>query len=147
MLTMSEQQSLWRCDRVISSDAAACRQVLNDVVEQLEARHWVQRDVFSIHLAIEEALSNAIQHGNHFDTAKHIRVSCCLYPHRVRIEIADEGGGFNPEALPDPTCDEQVHQPTGRGVMLMKAFMSRVEFNNRGNGVTMEKERGHDEDG
>ena len=60
---------------------------------------------------------------------------------RIRIEITDEGRGFDPSALPDPTCGDHLHAPRGRGVMLMRAFMSRVEFNARGNRVTMEKER------
>ena len=63
----------------------------------------------------------------------------CLGGDRIRIEITDEGRGFDPSALPDPTCGDHLHAPCGRGVMLMRAFMSRVEFNARGNAVIMEK--------
>ena len=73
--------------------------------------------------------------------AKNVHVVCLLGGDRIRIEITDEGRGFDPAALPDPTCGDHLHAPCGRGVMLMRAFMSRVEFNARGNGVTMEKER------
>ena len=132
---------LWRYDRVIASDPALARQILDEMLAQLEARHWQQRDIFAVHLATEEALNNAIHHGNGSDTRKNVHVLCLLGGDRIHIEISDEGRGFDPLALPDPTCDDHLHAPRGRGVMLMRAFMSRVEFNARGNGVTMEKER------
>jgi serine/threonine-protein kinase RsbW len=137
---MSEQW-IWRCDHVIPSDTMAARRVLDEVLQALESQHWQQRDVFSVHLAMEEALVNAIHHGNHLDTAKHVRVICLVSPDRVRIEIIDEGGGFAPAAVPDPTCPERLHTCCGRGVMLMKAFMSRVEFSSVGNHVVLEKDR------
>ncbi len=137
---------LWRYDRVISSDPAMARQVLDELLAQLEARQWQQRDIFAVHLATEEALANAIRHGNRSDVGKNVHVVCLLGGDRIRIEITDEGRGFDPSALPDPTCAEYLHTPCGRGVMLMRAFMSRVEFNARGNCVIMEKERGQGEE-
>ena len=138
---------LWRYDRVIASDPTMARQVLDDMLAELEARHWQQRDIFAVHLATEEALNNAIHHGNGSDAGKSVHVVCLLGGDRIRIEITDEGRGFDPLALPDPTCDDRLHAPRGRGVMLMRAFMSRVVFNARGNGVIMEKERGQRENG
>jgi serine/threonine-protein kinase RsbW len=134
-------QWTWRYDRAIPTEASAGRQVLSEVLTRLEAEHWLQHDIFSIHLAMEEALVNAIRHGNRLDRRKQVHVSCRLAPDRIRIEIADEGAGFDPAALPDPTCPENLHCPGGRGVMLMKAFMSRVEYNQAGNRVVLEKER------
>ena len=131
----------WCYDRVIPTEVAAGRQVLSDVLGQLEAQHWSQHDIFSIHLATEEALVNAIQHGNRLDRHKQVHLVCCLSPERIRIEIADEGEGFDPNSLPDPTCPEQLHSPCGRGVMLMRAFMSRVNYNAAGNRVVLEKDR------
>ncbi|MGA2069011.1 MAG: ATP-binding protein [Thermoguttaceae bacterium] len=131
----------WCYDRVIPTEDAAGRQILSDVLTQLEAEHWPQRDIFSIHLAMEEALVNAIQHGNRLDRRKQVHMRCCLGPDLIRIEIADEGAGFDPGALPDPTCPEQLHSPCGRGVMLMRAFMSRVQYNATGNRVVLEKDR------
>ena len=60
----------------------------------------------------------------------------------LRIEIEDEGAGFNPLDVPDPTAEENLELPSGRGLMLMKNFMSNVEYNSLGNRVTMEKKRG-----
>jgi serine/threonine-protein kinase RsbW len=136
---------LWRYDRVITSDPAVARQVLDELLAQLEAQQWQQRDIFAVHLATEEALVNAINHGNGADVQKNVHFVCWLGGDRVRIEISDEGPGFNPSDLPDCTNGDHLHAPCGRGVMLMKAFMSRVEFNALGNTVTMEKERNHSE--
>ncbi len=138
---MSEQW-IWRCDHVIPSDTVAGRQVLEELLGQLEAQHWQQHDVFSVHLAVEEALVNAICHGNRSDSGKHVRVRCLVSRDRVRVEITDEGSGFDPHAVPDPTCAERVHGECGRGVMLMRAFMSRVEYGAEGNHVILEKDRG-----
>ena len=140
---------IWRCDHLIPSDTLASRRVLAEVLDQLEAQHWLRRDIFSVHLAMEEALVNAIHHGNRLDRGKHVRVLCQVSPDRVRVEITDQGCGFNPAEVPDPTCAEQLHAPCGRGVMLMKAFMLRVEYSAEGNHVILEKDRseGEDEDG
>ena len=132
---------VWLYDRVIVSDTKAARQVLDEVLAQLEAEHWEPRDIFAVHLATEEALVNAICHGNCSDARKNVHVVCRLACDRIRIEITDEGGGFDPAVLPDPTTSDQLHVPCGRGVMLMRAFMSRVEFNAQGNTVIMEKDR------
>lgn len=137
---MSERWD-WLYDRVIASDAKAARLVLDELLAQLEARQWQQRDIFAVHLATEEALVNAICHGNHSDARKNVRFVCRLNRDRIHIEISDEGRGFDPAALPDPTATDQIGVPCGRGVMLMRAFMSRVEFNPRGNAVIMEKDR------
>ncbi|HID75882.1 MAG TPA: ATP-binding protein, partial [Planctomycetaceae bacterium] len=66
---------------------------------------------------------------------------CRISDDKVRVEIADEGEGFDPEAIPDPTDDEYLDMPSGRGVMLMRNFMTRVEYLEGGTRVVMEKER------
>jgi serine/threonine-protein kinase RsbW len=147
METAMSDPWLWRYDRVIVSDPTLARQVLDEMLAQLEARQWQQRDIFAVHLAAEEALVNAIHHGNGCDATKSVHVVCLLSDDRIRIEITDEGRGFDPAKLPDPTCGDHLHAPCGRGVMLMRAFMSRVEFNASGNGVIMEKQRGLSEEG
>lgn len=139
---MSEERWIWRCDRVIPSDTTAGRRILDEVLEALKARHWAKHDVFGIHLALEEALVNAIMHGNRSDSDKQVRVSCRISPKVVRVEITDEGEGFDPSKVPNPTDPHRLEVPSGRGVMLMKAFMSRVEYNAPGNHVILEKERG-----
>jgi serine/threonine-protein kinase RsbW len=132
----------WQCDQVIPNDPVAGRRLLEELLHQLESLHWARREVFGIHLAVDEALVNAILHGNALDETKHVHFCCWLSPRKIRVEITDEGPGFNPASLPDCTDSAHVDRPCGRGVRLMRAFMSHVEFHERGNHVVLEKERG-----
>jgi serine/threonine-protein kinase RsbW len=126
---------------MIPSETGVGRQVMEEVLDQLLSHNWMEHDVFSIRLAMEEALVNAITHGNRRDSSKQIHICCSVASEAIRIEITDEGEGFNPVAVPNPTDPDRRAYPGGRGVMLMKHFMSRVEFNDTGNTVVMEKER------
>ena len=137
----TDEEWTWQCDRVIPSDAAVGRRLLDDVLQQLETLHWARPDIFGINLAVEEALVNAILHGNALDQTKTVRFSCHVSPKRIRVEITDEGPGFDPDSLPDPTTPCHLDRPGGRGVMLMRAFMSHVEFRDHGSHVVLEKER------
>ena len=138
----SHDKWTWQCDQVIPSDAAVGRQLLDDVLRRLEDLHWARREIFGVHLAVDEALVNAIIHGNALDENKHVRFLCRVSPQRIRVEITDEGPGFDPDSLPDPTTPNHLGCPGGRGVLLMRAFMSHVEFRNHGNHVVLEKVRG-----
>ncbi len=138
---MLEETCIWQCDRTIPNDTGAGRRILEEVLAQLTSQQWPAREVFAIHLAADEALVNAIVHGNKLDPAKHVRFRCCIGPQKMRIEIQDEGVGFDPDSLPDPTSPCRIGCPSGRGVMLMRTFMSRVEYHDRGNHVVMEKDR------
>ena len=131
----------WRREIALPSERGASRLVMDELLEQLGAHGWPTADVFAIHLAAEEAITNAIVHGNRLDPAKHVHVACTVSPDRVCIEIADEGEGFDPAAVPDCTLDERLDVPSGRGVMLMRSFMTRLEYNAKGNAVVLEKLR------
>jgi serine/threonine-protein kinase RsbW len=137
----SDDNWTWRCDQVIENDPVVGRRLLDEVLQHLEALEWARRDIFGVHLAVDEALVNAILHGNALDATKHVHFCCWLSPQKVRVEITDEGPGFNPDSLPDPTDVAYLNRPGGRGVMLMRAFMSRIEFQDRGNHVVLEKVR------
>ena len=138
----SNDKWTWQCDQVIPNDAAVARQLLEIVLRQMEDLRWARREIFGVHVAVEEALENAISHGNASDETKHVRFLCRVSPKRIRVEITDEGPGFNPDSLPDPTTPDHLGRPGGRGVLLMRAFMSRVEFRDHGNHVVLEKVRG-----
>ena len=138
---MSEDQWIWRCNHVIPSDTAAGRRVLDEVLRELESHDWSPRDIFSVHLAVEEALVNAITHGNRLDPEKQVRICCLMSPDLIRVEITDEGPGFDPGKLPNPTDPDRLECPCGRGVLLMKAFMSRMEYDGAASRVILEKDR------
>jgi len=114
---------------------------MDELLEQLGVHGWAPADIFAIHLAAEEAIVNAIVHGNKLDPEKKVRVACVVSADLARIEVADEGPGFDPSAVPDCRLDERLDAPGGRGVMLMRNFMTRIEYNTRGNRVLMEKQR------
>ncbi len=97
--------------------------------------------MFGIRLALEEAVVNAIKHGNCLDCNKRVHVICRSTADKIWIRISDEGRGFNPDEVPDCTDPAHLSSPNGRGIMLMRNFMSRVEYNQAGNVVEMEKLR------
>jgi serine/threonine-protein kinase RsbW len=138
----SNDQWTWQCDQVIPSNTRVARQLLEDAICQLKMLHWAHHDIFSVELAVDEALVNAIEHGNDSDERKHVQFCCRISPRKIRVEITDEGPGFNPDCLPDPTSPERLGCPGGRGVLLMRAFMDHVEFLGRGNHVVLQKGRG-----
>lgn len=125
----------------IPSDTAAAQQIQERIVALLESLDYSTRDVFSVRLALEEALVNAIKHGNRMDPRKTVRIDCLVNSSSVRIEIEDEGSGFNLADVPDPTTDENLERPCGRGIMLMRSFMTTVQYLGCGNRVVMEKLR------
>lgn len=138
---MGPNGAVWHTKNTIPSDPAAGRRVMDEVLAKLEDLGWVSRDIFSIHLAMEEALVNAIKHGNRHDATKQVHVHCKIFEDRIWIEVRDEGPGFELEAVPDCTDDENLDASSGRGLMLIRSFMSSVEYTPPGNCVVMEKER------
>ena len=138
---MSEPRWIWQCDRVIPSQVGAGRKVRREVLQQLQKEDWEERDMHGVQLALEEALVNAIKHGNGLDEKKHVQIRCQMSEELIRIEVVDEGEGFDPHRLPDPTDLENREIPNGRGVLLMRRFMDRVEYNDKGNRVLLEKHR------
>jgi len=131
----------WRREIDLPSERGVSRMVTDDLLEQLGIHGWSPSDIFAIHLAAEEAIVNAIVHGNKLDPVKKVHVSWEVSADRVSIQIDDEGEGFDPAAVPDCTLQERLDVPSGRGVMLMRSFMTRIEYNAQGNGVVMEKIR------
>jgi serine/threonine-protein kinase RsbW len=124
-------------DVVIPSDPTEARRVQEQIERLLQDRATSDHDLFGIKLALEEALVNAIKHGNQMDRAKKVHISYRLLPDRFDIHITDEGGGFDPADVPDPTAVENLERPCGRGLMLMRHYMSEVAFTGRGNCVSM----------
>jgi serine/threonine-protein kinase RsbW len=124
---------------VIPTDPAVARQVQDEIERALLAQHFAERDIFSIKLALEEALVNAIKHGNQADRAKKIHVAYRVTPGRFEIRICDEGPGFDPSDVPDPLQVENLERPCGRGLLLMRHYMTDVTFLPPGNQVAMTK--------
>lgn len=125
---------------VVPNDPRRARKPAEEIVAAVRRERYDDDATFAIKLSLEEALTNAIKHGNRGDPDKTVTLRYCVRPERTVIMVRDEGSGFEPEAVPDPTADENLERPNGRGLMLMQSYMTRVEFNERGNEVWMLKE-------
>jgi serine/threonine-protein kinase RsbW len=131
----------WLC--FTSAEEGLC--ILDLIAAAMERRGYAHKEIFGVRLAVEEALVNAVKHGNRYDPTKCAWASWHVGPSRVLIEIEDEGDGFDPRAVPDPCVAENLERSCGRGVFLMRHYMSAVRFNRRGNRVTMCKRRAQTE--
>ena len=94
-------------------------------------------DLHAIRLALEEAFRNAFSHGNANDPGKCVRVSWAVGKAEFNISIRDEGSGFDPKSVPDPTSPERLSEPSGRGLYLMRSYMEVVKHEDCGRVVRM----------
>jgi serine/threonine-protein kinase RsbW len=92
---------------------------------------------FAVRLALEEALVNAFRHGHKNLPDEKVALEFRVTPDEAEMAVEDKGPGFTPAEVPDPTLDENLTVPTGRGLLLMRAYMARVEYIGRGNRVEM----------
>lgn len=86
--------------------------------------------VSAVDMAIREAVANAVKHGNKLDESKSVSVRLSVNGGTLEIEVADQGSGFSPEDVPDPTDTENLLKANGRGILFMRAFMDDVEWQN-----------------
>ena len=123
----------------ISSDFHQAKKVEEQIIAAAEECGYDDETIFALRLSIEEALSNAIRHGNLYDSTKKVDVQYSINPERIELYVRDEGRGFDPGVVPDPTTPENLESPNGRGIMLMRAYMNKVEFNDQGNQIHLVK--------
>jgi serine/threonine-protein kinase RsbW len=127
--------NVFRCasthDNVETLTDRVC-ELLRDVPMQEKAK-------FRLKLAIHEALSNAVEHGNHNDPSRQVTVTCRRLPGHVAIIIDDEGDGFDPTCVPDPTEPENLLKEGGRGIYLMRHYADECRFENNGRRIVLVK--------
>jgi serine/threonine-protein kinase RsbW len=127
-------------DVTIPSDLEDARRIQTDIERLLQAKtSFSETEIFSIRLALEEAIVNAIKHGNQMDRSKMVRVAYRVEPDRFEVLISDEGPGFDPDDVPDCTAPENLERPCGRGLLLMRHYMNHIEYHGAGNIVFMSK--------
>ena len=88
-------------------------------------------------VGVTEALANAVLYGNQGDPGKHVRVEVSIDRSRVALRVEDEGQGFDPQAVPDPTLPGNLQRAGGRGLFLIRQLMDEVEYSDRGNAVRL----------
>src|SRR5262245_46757723 len=126
MNSQRDTGSIHSSDICIPSDPAEARRIQEEIEHLLKVNRYSDYDIFGIKLALEEALVNAIKHGNQMEPSKKVHIVYRIHRERFEIRITDEGAGFDPEAVPDPTTLENLERPCGRGLMLMRHYMSEV---------------------
>ncbi|MDR1289735.1 MAG: ATP-binding protein [Planctomycetaceae bacterium] len=138
---MNAQTWKWSNTCSFASDMAIAHKLIGQVMEQLETAEWSTKEKFAIEMVLEEALVNAVEHGNKFDPDKKVHFVCNLNDNLISVRIEDEGPGFDPDEVPDPTDAEHIMEATGRGVLLIRSYATRVKWNEKGTVLEFEKER------
>jgi serine/threonine-protein kinase RsbW len=129
----------------IPSEIEAISPLVDRMIRLIEESHCVLGEEPAVGLAIREALNNAVIHGNRLDPVKLVQVQCrCEVGEGVSIVIKDQGRGFDPTVIADPSVIGNVEAEHGRGILLMRWLMDEVsfEFGYRGTEVHMSKRRG-----
>lgn len=122
----------------ILSESVNLRQVEN-LIDEVSAELAISSDDYGkILIATIEAVNNAIIHGNKADRAKTVDVEFEHSDNNLVVKVSDQGNGFNPEMVPDPTSPENIESLHGRGVFLMKRLCDNISFSEKGNEVIME---------
>ena len=127
---------------VLKDERAQVEEFQGRLLKVLEQVGYEEAASFAVRLALEEALANGFRHGNQGDPNKTVTVEYHVEPDQVLLAVEDQGSGFDPNAVPDPTEDANLEIPSGRGIMLIRAYMSDVAFQPPGNRLEMVFRRG-----
>ena len=138
---MTNKAQDWKYEQQVPSQPDVCVEIIRLLLDQLESTDWPSKDVFGIHMAMEEAIMNAIRHGNQCAADKQVHVLIAISADQFYAKITDQGDGFDPSSIPDPTLDENVGKTCGRGVVLMKSFVDEIVYNKKGNSVELKKSK------
>lgn len=134
---MSDPTTVFECDTTLKELRAGLEQVHDAVGGALARFGYDEGAAFAIRLALEEAIVNAFRHGNRNDPNKVVFFRSRIDEKSASFEIEDQGPGFDPKAIPDPTEQFNIEMPSGRGVMLIKAYMTDAEYVPPGNKLRM----------
>jgi serine/threonine-protein kinase RsbW len=133
-------RSLLKIEAWMPSEIKAISPLVNRLMRLIEGSRCVAGHEPAVELALQEALSNAVVHGNGMDAHKLVQVRCqCELGKGVSIVVTDQGQGFDAKAVPDPLAVERLEEDHGRGLHLMKLAMDEVWFGRGGTEVYMRK--------
>src|SRR5580704_15728238 len=136
--------SLLEIDAWIQSEIKAISPLVERLMRLIEGSHCIAGEESAVELALREALSNAVVHGNRLDAHKLVHVRCrCKVGKGISLTVSDQGQGFDPRTIPDPLTVENLEADHGRGIHIMKLVMDEVSFEQRGTEVRMLKRPAH----
>jgi len=122
----------------LPTDLGSIEHAVEYVIDRCEAcANYAHRFKFNFRVSLAEALSNAMMYGNGFDPEKRVRVEVTVRDGAVTARITDQGCGFDPSCVPDPTAPENLLKVGGRGLFLMRNLLDEVRFNDQGNSITL----------
>ncbi|MBI2956418.1 MAG: ATP-binding protein [Acidobacteria bacterium] len=127
-------------ERSFPARPAAADAVLREVLQSLRQSRCPCGDLDEVRLALREALNNALKHGSQLDPEKKVQVRWrCDTRDGFSITVRDEGGGFDPMEVPDPTLPENLERFSGRGLYMIQGLMDHVEFRDHGREIHMRR--------
>ena len=133
--------SLLEVDAWIPSEVSAISPLVDRLMRLIEGSHCVTGEEHAVELALREALSNAVVHGNRLNAHKLVHVRCrCKVGNGISLIVSDQGQGFDALSVPDSVGAETFEAEHGRGIRLMKFVMDEVFFQQRGTEVHMRSE-------
>ena len=115
--------------------------ILEYLMKRVEKLGVVKSEQSNLFVALDEAFVNAVKHGNKFDASKLVRITAEVSGVEARFTIEDEGEGFDVNSIPDPLDPQNLFKTSGRGVLFIYNIMDEVQYNERGNRLTMTKKR------
>ena len=122
----------------LPSEVACIEEAVELVTRHCLAGHDAPTNTrFRLKVVLSEALSNAIMRGNREDRGKWVDIRAELGPDAIRLEVTDEGPGFDPTAVPEPIRPDQLDEANGRGLFLIRKLVDDVRFNEQGNSICM----------
>ncbi len=124
-------------ERVLASNQASIERIVSETEAFLEGRVDDEDLAYNIVLLTAEAVTNAIEHGNRFDSTKQVHFRMEAVDRRIEVVVEDEGEGFNPETSADPLACENLLQEGGRGLLFMQSMADEVLFENDGRKVRL----------
>ena len=123
----------------ITSDLKSIPEIIHDLIDKIKTLPFSEGQVHDIKLSLEEALVNAMKHGNKFDPALLVTVQIGTDSRALVITVADQGQGFDFRSIPDPTKPDNLQKLSGRGVLLIRSHMDEVEYLDSGRKIKMTK--------
>ena len=112
--------------------------IVESFIDNAKEKFHITDDLYgNIMVAVTESVNNAIKHGNSSDKTKLVNISLFIEPKLLKFVVEDQGSGFDPDSLPDPTLPENISKPDGRGIFLMRNLCDEIAFSNEGRSVEM----------
>lgn len=132
-LVVTEQTT----ELILPSRIEAIAEAARTAAQVMKSAGFGEDAAFGVDMAVREAVTNAVLHGNQQDETKSVEITFNASPAALEITVRDRGAGFDPESVPDPTDAQNVMKTSGRGIFFMRTFMDEVTWSHHPEGGTV----------